>query len=428
MADRQHQASLQQTRKVGQKIKRPKKDSQDDVRRCFNKPEFACWQNIRLADLTPQHLITLLKAVHKARGHRACEKTLAYVKAALNCAYSEIESGLAATLPWWEKIKAPAPTEVEIDEMEARLAARVEAKEAFTVRHLGELLARHERFCAGRTGNQTISPGVRGGLWWLGLTANRRFTTTKLRRCDLQQRDPRNPHGARDQPWGVPEWPAGLVKNQRAFMLPIPPIGLHIANSCMWDWRLLIGKKRGFRDTTQWVFASTRRRHPDDHPANPDPSVFPNSLDAHLRAMRGRKKTGMNKTDQLTDLPGFWLHLVRSAMTNFFDRHRRTLHPAAASAMLGHVLPSDKDHDHRQMSKTTEEYYLTSQHMDLKADAMKLWSDALLEAYVKAGGTLPMPYEKDPDKPEGPSWTLPRLPGRRRNHKKPPISARLRAL
>ena len=416
--DRHYQAMLKHLRKVGKKIKRPSEGTQADVRLCFDKPEFESWRKIRLADLTPLHLIKLINEVHAARGHRSCEKTLAYVKAALSWAHSEmtIGSGLAASMPWWAEIKAPQPTAAEIEQMEARQRTLVAAQEAFTVEYAGELLVRHEQFCAERAGNKKISPGVRWGLWWLVLTANRRFTTTKLRRGDLQQNDPRNDYSSSCQPWGIAEWPPELVKNKIPFMLPVPPIGLHIANSCMWDWRLLIGKKRGFHDTTRWVFASTRRRHPDDHPANPDPSIYPNSLDAHLRALQGLK--GNNKIDHLKDLPDFWLHLVRSVTTNFFALHRRNVDPAAASAMLGHVLPNGKDIDQRRMSKTTEAYYLTFQYMDLKALAMKVWSDALMEAYVKAGGTLPMPYEKDPDKPEGPSWILPRLPGRTRYHKK----------
>ena len=86
---------------------------------------------------------------------------------------------------------------------------------------------------------------------------------------------------------------------------------------------------------------------------------------------------------------------------------------AAESAMLGHVLLNDQD-DPRPMSRTTEEYYLTAQHMDLKALAMKMWSEALLTAYAEAGGTLPMPHENDPEEPAGLDWVLPKLPSRSR--------------
>jgi hypothetical protein len=410
--DREFQASLMQPRVVGNKIKHPVKGTQDEVRGCFNKPELEGWRRIRLAGLTPLHLRKLMDDIIARRGHSACVKTSIYVKRALTWAQSErtLESGLAETMPWWKNIRPPQPTGATILKMEARSRALVEAKEAFTVEHMGKLLARHEEFCAERAGNEKISPGVRWGIWWLAVTANRRFTTTKLRHSDLQWTDPLNPYSASEAPWGIASWPAELVKGKIPFMLPIPPIGLHIARSCMWDWEVLVRRKRGFRSGTQWVFASTRRQARRGHPENPDPSIYPNSLNAHLRALRGRKKSGMNKADLLSDLPGFWPQLIRSVTTNFFDSHRRTLPAAAASAMIAHVLPNDRDLDWRRMSKTTQDYYLTAQHMDLKTEAMKLWSEALLQAYLEAGGTLPMPHEKHPDKPKGPGWILPRLP------------------
>jgi hypothetical protein len=170
-------------------------------------------------------------------------------------------------------------------------------------------------FCAGRQGNKRISPGIRWGVWWIALTANRRCTSTKLRRDDLKQEDPRNAGASPDQPWGIAEWPAEAVKSKLPFMVPVPPFGLHIANSCMWDWKLLVCKKRGFRSATQWVFASSRRPRPkDENSAIEDPSIYPNSLNAHIRALRGRKRSGSNKIDYLAEKPEFWPHLVRSAM------------------------------------------------------------------------------------------------------------------
>ena len=410
--DRRYQALLEVPRKVGKRIKRPSRATQDDVRLCFAKPEFSRWQTLRLADLMPLHLIELLHAVHAARGHRNCEKTLAYVKAALSWAQAEkpLESGLADRMPWWSTLKPPQPSAHEIEAMEARTCALVAAKTKFTIAHLGELLVKHEQFCAERRGNEKISPGIRWGIWWLILTANRCFTITKLRRDAVQWDDPRNIYSTTDQPWGLAEWPPEQVKNKVTFMLPIPPLGLHIIRSCMLDWDVGVSTKRGLRDMTEWVFASTRRRHRADHPDNPDPSVYPNSLAAHLRALRGLK--GSNTIDYLVDLPGFWPHLIRSVTTNFFALHQLTVPPAAASVMLGHVLPSDKEIDPRQMSATTKEYYLTAQNMDLKTIAMKFWSEALIEAYVNAGGLLPMPSEKDPFKPEEPGWVRPQFPRR----------------
>jgi hypothetical protein len=412
--DREFQASRRVARRVGRRIKKPVRSTQKDIGGCFNKPQFAAWRSKRLSDLTDVDLITLMGEIHAApgRGHGACSKTLAWVKAALSWARSErtIESGLVGTMPWWTSIKPPQPNEVEIKRMEVRQQDLVAAKEAFTVEHLGDLLARHERYCAGRAGNEKISPAVRGGLWWLALTINRKFTCSQTRRCNLQYVDPLNPYSSPDHPWGKAEWPADAVKNKRAFMLPIPPIGVHIARCCKWDWELLVGKKRGLRSGTEWLFASTRRQSRRGHPDNPDVGLYPSSLNAHLRAMRGDKKSGKKTTNYLDELPPFWPHLVRSVATNFLAAHIDKIPPAAASVMLGHVLPIDRTVEHGEMSDTTKEHYLTAQHMPLKAQAMKSWADAILRAYVKAGGTLPMPHEQDPRKPDGPDWLLPKLP------------------
>ncbi len=291
--DREYRAYLGQRRHVGQRIKPPSPATQDDVRLCFDKPEFAAWQKIKIPALTPVHLIKLLKEVHAARGHRTAAKTAAYVKAALSWALSQrtIESGLAGTMPWWAPIQVPQPTEEEIDQMVIRQQELLAAQDACTVEYLGEVLAKHEQYCAGRQGNKRISPGIRYGVWWVAIFANRRCTTTKLQRDHLEQTDPRNPYGSPGQPWGTAEWPADAVKNKLPFMLPVPPIGLHIANACKRDWDLLVGKKRSFRSATQWVFASSRRpRRKDQNSAIEDPSIYPNSLNAHIRALRGRKR------------------------------------------------------------------------------------------------------------------------------------------
>jgi hypothetical protein len=57
--------------------------------------------------------------------------------------------------------------------------------------------------------------------------------------------------------------------------------------------------------------------------------------------------------------------------------------------MLAHA--GDKADD--SLSRTTREFYHTNQRMAEKADAMSAWRDALLNAYVRAGGKLPRPAE-----------------------------------
>ena len=194
-------------------------------------------------------------------------------------------------MPWWAAIKPPQPKAEELA-VTKRRRRRWSPRKATSRSRTSASCWCGTNGSAPMAGTETISPGVALGVWWLALTANRRFTLSQLRRCDLQESDPMNPYSSADRPLGHCRMAdEKRSKNRTRFLLPVPPIGLHIAIRDVGDWRLLVGKKRGFRRGTEWLFASTRRRSRRGHPDNPDPGLYPNSLNAHLRAMRGRKKT-----------------------------------------------------------------------------------------------------------------------------------------
>ena len=46
------------------------------------------------------------------------------------------------------------------------------------------------REVAGKVEEENTSPGIRWGIWWIALTANRRGSTTLLERTNVQQGDP----------------------------------------------------------------------------------------------------------------------------------------------------------------------------------------------------------------------------------------------
>jgi len=79
----------------------------------------------------------------------------------------------------------------------------------------------------------------------------------------------------------------------------------------------------------------------------------------------------------------YTLHLARAAMTAFLEKN---VSPRAASVTLAHAL---EDKEQSGMSDVTREYYSVDQLMEEKAIAMKAWSDALIEAFLDGGGTLP---------------------------------------
>ena len=380
--DREYQASLKEMRWSAGRLKPPSRGTMNDVRLSFVKPPVAALGSKGLVGLTSLEVTRAVDQVHAENGHRAACKVLTYVKSALTWALSKRgeKSGLHGTMPWWAAMRPPDPTGDEILEMQARRKTLTQAKVDFGVDHLGALLVEHESFCAGRTAEEKISPGVRWGLWWVAFAGNRRFSTVALERDRLHQTDEFGREG-----WARATWPAEMMKGRHEFWLPLPPEVLSIANGSIADWTQLVRNEHG-EINSRWVFASTRRWGRD--PDNDDVAVYPNSLNAHLRAMRGDKK-GFNKgVNRLEDLPYFSLHLVRSVAGNFLD-NCPGVPKAGISAMLAHA---DEETDDR-LAPTTKAFYVQNQQMPAKSDAMAAWSAALIAAYLKAGGKMPEPRE-----------------------------------
>jgi hypothetical protein len=257
-----------------------------------------------------------------------------------------------------------------MEDMSVAAAALIQAKEDFRVADMAKLLLIHEAYCAGKTGNDRISPGIRYGIWWVCFTAHRRGSTVQLLRSDLKEQDPDGAPG-----WGRADWSAEAMKAKTAFSLPLPPVVLSIAINGMAEWRRLVDRSHGrLHADSRWVFASSRRIGRLDD--NPDVSVYPNSLNRHLQRMA--------KAGVLDGLPAFWPHLARSVIGTYLDS-REDIPMSASSLMLGHALPANIE----APSKTTTKSYLTGQRLPAKAVAMQAWSDALVEEFLKLKGTLP---------------------------------------
>jgi hypothetical protein len=377
--DREFQAVLAEPRMRGKKVKPPSKGTRDDVRLMFAKPPVAALGPKRLTEIEFLDVVQAIDEVHAANGHRVASKALAYIKSALSWALSKrtIKSGLHKTTPWWTELRPPDLTGDQVVALQARKKKLVVAKTAFRIDHMAALLHAHEQHCAGRTAEEKVSPGIRWGLWWVALTANRRGSTVALERSMLHQND----EFGRAR-WGRAMWTPETMKGKSDFWLPLPPDVLHIANSCMADWQSLVMRSTG-PVTTRWVFASTRRIGRD--PTNEDVAVYPNSLNHHLRVLRGQKG-GENKLEQL---PWFSLHLARSVIGDYLDM-APGVPKSAISAMLAHA---DEEGDDR-LAPTTRDHYVNNQKMEMKAIAMDAWTTALRDAYMSIkGARWPEPSE-----------------------------------
>jgi hypothetical protein len=355
----------------------PSAETQSDVRQIFGRKEVEKHETRLLASLDENWFEEVQEALHEEYGYDAYRKFRAYGQAALNwaAAFRRKESGLAGR-KWWLLAERRRRTKEEIEKKVVRDKARAKKKDDFKVEHLGMLLAEHERFCASRSGNERISPGVRWGLWWDALTGHRRGSGTWIAQEDLDYSDPRGEPG-----WGLATWQPEVMKAQNPFTLPIPQFGLHIADCCKRDWTRAAERAGIWNRKSKWVFASRVMQSEAG-----DIAISGSALANHLRNMRGLREG--NHRDVLRGIPPFSMHIIRSTMGDFI-LDETGLPPGTASLMIGHEIAGDRRNELDRVGQTGKRWYFQAQRIPEKTAAMALWSDALLRAFKEAGGVYP---------------------------------------
>lgn len=355
----------------------PSAETQGDVRQIFGRKEVARHARLLLTDLDEDWFEDVQKGLHEAYNYDAYRKFRAYAGAALTwaAAYRRKESGLTGR-KWWLLAEKRRRTPAEVEKKVRRDQALKRKKEEFKVEHLGMLLAAHERFCASRTGNERVSPGVRWGFWWDSLTGHRRGSGTWIARRDLEPNDPRGEPG-----WGLAVWQPEVMKTQNQFALPVPPLGLHIARCCMRDWKLAAERAGLWKRESKWVFASRVMQSEAG-----DIAVSGSALANHIRNMRGLREG--NHRDVLRGIPHFSMHMIRSTMGDHI-LDMTDLPAGTASLMIGHEIAGDRRNELDRVGQTGKRWYFQAQRIPEKTKAMEAWSEALLAAFKKAGGIYP---------------------------------------
>jgi hypothetical protein len=355
----------------------PSAETRSDVRQIFGRKEVAQHAKLLLSDLNTDWFEDVQKDLHEQYNYDAYRKFRTYGQAALNmaAAYRRKESGLAGR-DWWRLAERRRRTHDEIKDKKKRDEALKKKKKEFTVKQLGMLLAEHERFCASRIGNERISPGVRWGLWWDSLTGHRRGSGTWIAREDVEFKDPRGEPG-----WGLATWQPDVMKTQNPFTLPIPPLGLHIMRCCMRDCKRAAERAGLWKRESKWVFASRVMQSEAG-----DIAVSGSALANHIRNMRGLREG--NHRDILRGIPPFSMHIIRSTMGDHI-LDETELPPGTASLIIGHHIPGDRRNELDRVGQTGKRWYFQAQRIPEKTKAMELWADALLKAFLDAGGIYP---------------------------------------
>jgi hypothetical protein len=167
------------------------------------------------------------------------------------------------------------------------------------------------------------------------------------------------------------------MKTQDPFTLPIPPLGLHVVNCCIRDWKKA-AERVGIKRVTKWAFASRVMQSEAG-----DTAVSGSALANHIRNLRGLRQG--NHRDRLRGIPAFSMHIIRSTMGDWI-LDETDIPPGTASLMIGHEIAGDRRNELDRVGQTGKRWYFQAQRIPEKTAAMTLWSEALLKALRAAGG------------------------------------------
>jgi integrase len=234
-------------------------------------------------------------------------------------------------------------------------------------------------------GEHATYPGTLGALWGVALTGQRTGSFLLMRRDRLFEAKSVD---KKLRGWKVANWNGDEMKGGRdggrPHSLPIPPNALSVLER--------FHQEAG--DESPWMF-------PSKDPRNP---ITPSALNLLIYRLQGRvfdptvkrkpnrpgkpgpkPLTGKKQRENLFEKHGIrhWSpHDVRRTMTTFLTDRRLG---GAAAAILGHKMPHEDVSERELLAPVTELHYNLSQKIDLKAEGMKLWVDALLAAYRREG-------------------------------------------
>ena len=237
-----------------------------------------------------------------------------------------------------------------------------------------------------------VSPGTLAGLWWIVLTAQRADAGLSLRTHNIGEDKNRPNEG-----WLLAAWDGSDMKAGKSFVLPIPERAWkHVCkfrkrntNAKSKLWAFPSDVKKGVHASTSGIYRIVYRLASRD---NPKQQYTP-------------KRSEKNKNKKYTPLPRTTPRdLLRENNIEWWSPHdlRRTLTKftmgqsigGGASAILAHEIKGNEVLEVSTTAQQREDFL--KEHMvritrlayggqnpfiKLKSEAMKLWTDAILDEY-----------------------------------------------
>jgi len=249
-----------------------------------------------------------------------------------------------------------------------------------TIEELARTMVIADEFRKLADGEHESYPGTVCALWMAVLTAQRTGSLLMMRPNRLFDPDAEM---KQLRGWKIANWTHEEMKGGRdggrPHSLPLPPRLL----------RTLARFRAESPRRSDWMFSAKR----------PQDRLTQSALNLLMYRLQGRvfdhgKKNKPNRPGKPGPKPAahgkirkdlfaefdirpWTLHDVRRSLTRFLDDRRLG---GAASAILGHKLQNEKMPEEERMAEVTELHYNSSARISLKAEGMKVWVGAILDA------------------------------------------------
>ncbi|WP_155275921.1 hypothetical protein [Agrobacterium tumefaciens] len=342
----------------------------DELRLSLRRPQMKDVLTKPAVELSRGDFDAVREGILSKNGVSPANKTLSHVRMVLDYCMRKAskDSGLDHKDEWWKLIES---------------AGAVKKRNRMpTVDDIVKILVVAEEYLEkplpGRTdGKHGVRPNVFAGLWWLCLTAQRTYAALHLPRDRFFQ----DKSGEAPSPeWYLASWPDEVMKSVE-FILPIPPrVAAHMKP-------LMEAAKT---DGSEWAFPSERGS------AENDIALGSSAVRQFLQRLRAKDPL-MNKGGKRNpaavdffeklDVPWWSPHDLRRTIGKELDKAGI---PGGSSAVLAHKIkmPERPMNDRERaawaeqhVEDITRQAYHDPVHMQLKAKAITVWADAILDRY-----------------------------------------------
>lgn len=377
---------------------RQKSDSTDplkplsvkDVNTAFNRPVFDKIKKTPAVALGRADFEKARDEVRDKSGISSAIKVVAWSRSVFDwmVRHHSGQSGIDGKDPWWELLHAPYKIKAKTRRPEVSDIVR---SLIIAEQYLDKPLPGRAIATAG------VGAGVLAGLWWIVLTCQRGDAALSLRSYNFVDDEQRG------DGWKIAAWDAGQMKAGVAQMLPVPPRAASIIDQ--------IRQKAKNHGSEAWCFPSDR----DDEKHATVSGVYrilyrlagrdaliqkPKEPKTSLLKSEGTSRKQSERTprrDLLTEAEIAWWsgHDVRRTLQMTLDNAGI---PGGASVILAHEMQADinltvsmseqqrDDFVRNRVARITSAAYGAAQYPRLKAEAMQIWTDALLVEYEKQKG------------------------------------------